>query len=852
MSVSSLLADNSDKSWSNLFINSLKVYNDLTVCGNILVEGDAEFVGNVQFDSFDIDNINAGPPDTFLSTNGASQVVWEPISAAPDTIYTDDGTLTGNREIAGDGNNLTFTNLSDYTVINTGNTTINTTGTTTIGANELDINADVSITPTPSTDNLVPQVLSIEPVTNKFRMVDISTLSSSPARNIIVAQSGGDYDNLADAVTAANGLTPASGNNVNIYVYPGTYDIVGTLTVSKFIKLIGIGKPTITRTSGAATDILDLNDDIENFILSSSVNTGNFITFSGFGNIKDCTFICSGMDYVVESNFGIGMYNVVFSNAAGSNTAFGRFNGAAFDYTFNNVSFVSLNLQRGFDCITGRYYFSNCKYRLDNLTPCLDIDTTREVFISTCDFYDGTSGNIALDISNGDVSIIGCNFINNLGTQINATGGDILTNACNLNETLINGIDLLKGSFQSTRIDEPSIKVLNELNIGSPTVGRGLVSGFGDSYPIPIAKTCTATGPADNGSTFNDITADLFENDGTSVPLFAATTANRSLLIGSPIATFSGIKIEITTALVLGAGSILIEYYSSGSGQFEPLRLMSTEADGNYNSRANTLFEIGTYQYRTNLDISDMALVNIDGLEAYYIRFRITSNITTIPQGDYIKIHSPYRFQCNENSFCQVFNDFNTRNRQLSLNTGVLSGGTPSTQTYYLSSSLKVDALENGLPATSDTFYSYVFNIPNNIDSSKDLSFILSFFTGNGNSGDVIFNYEAAYLRTDTDDPSDLSSIYTTSGSAPATSAGDLTGGVVSETFSYALGEDDKLKFLKIDLDVSPLICRRNNGSTCSDLLILRIGREGANVNDTFPASIFLVDFQMQYNIWYI
>jgi hypothetical protein len=39
MSINSLLVDNSDKSWSNLYVNSLTSYNDVTVKGKLKLEG---------------------------------------------------------------------------------------------------------------------------------------------------------------------------------------------------------------------------------------------------------------------------------------------------------------------------------------------------------------------------------------------------------------------------------------------------------------------------------------------------------------------------------------------------------------------------------------------------------------------------------------------------------------------------------------------------------------------------------------------------------------------------------------------------------------------------------------------
>ena len=71
--MNNLLVDNPNKTWATLYANSLKLYNNLTVCG------DSEFVGNVTFDNLNIDNLNPGPPNTFLHTNPAAQVVWEPI-----------------------------------------------------------------------------------------------------------------------------------------------------------------------------------------------------------------------------------------------------------------------------------------------------------------------------------------------------------------------------------------------------------------------------------------------------------------------------------------------------------------------------------------------------------------------------------------------------------------------------------------------------------------------------------------------------------------------------------------------------------------------------------------------------
>ena len=47
MSINSLLVGNSDKSWSNLYVNCLTSYNDVTVKGQLKLEGPVTPPGNV-------------------------------------------------------------------------------------------------------------------------------------------------------------------------------------------------------------------------------------------------------------------------------------------------------------------------------------------------------------------------------------------------------------------------------------------------------------------------------------------------------------------------------------------------------------------------------------------------------------------------------------------------------------------------------------------------------------------------------------------------------------------------------------------------------------------------------------
>ena len=70
MSVSSLTYDDPDKSWSNLYVNSIKVYNDFTVCGEFIAEA-----------GINVNQLQPGANSTFLHTDENGNVVWEPVES---------------------------------------------------------------------------------------------------------------------------------------------------------------------------------------------------------------------------------------------------------------------------------------------------------------------------------------------------------------------------------------------------------------------------------------------------------------------------------------------------------------------------------------------------------------------------------------------------------------------------------------------------------------------------------------------------------------------------------------------------------------------------------------------------
>jgi len=122
-------------------------------------------------------------------------------------LYTADGTLTGGRVLDGDGNELTFDNLSGFTISNnTGLTTISSSGDATISSvNDVILQAgDHRLTPSVAIDNTVDNVLGLSG-TGGIRRIITSAYSAELTSQVSVA--AGTASLTFDDTSAAYSLT---------------------------------------------------------------------------------------------------------------------------------------------------------------------------------------------------------------------------------------------------------------------------------------------------------------------------------------------------------------------------------------------------------------------------------------------------------------------------------------------------------------------------------------------------------------------------------------------------------------------------------------------------------------------
>jgi len=198
-------------------------------------------------------------------------------------------------------------------------------------------------------------------------------------------------------------------------------------------------------------------------------------------------------------------------------------------------------------------------------------------------------------------------------------------------------------AHMSTNTGDEGLGVKGELHVGSPEQGSETVLGEGDSYTRGLIAYSY------NGSIYTDISDEVKSYTGSSFT-FPDLNVNSAIYISSNLTVssesdyhrFYGIKMNLTTAQV--GGEIVAEYWDGAS--WTEFNTMTAESGGSYYRKSNQLFKVstGSYQVRFNPNIeTDWTKNNVPsyaGGNRYWVRFRITSTLTTAPIFEQWKIHS--------------------------------------------------------------------------------------------------------------------------------------------------------------------------------------------------------------------
>ena len=237
----------------------------------------------------------------------------------------------------------------------------------------------------------------------------------------ITVGTGKQFTSVVEAVEYANDIA-SDWNTVNVYIYPGTYDIIreydlseqvsswNGLTLADHVNLIGIGSPDKVILKG------ELPTDISSYAFDrNNVSTLNFWKNN---SVKNLTITAKNMRYCLHNEDGK-VYAV--------ENAVETIENCVFIYYENDTDIVSSRVPVGIGAAAGRKtVFKNCVFENQsangNYPLLLHNNTNTEKYCSwvfdLCNFVGGKMNSLKLSSAGSGqvelVNIIGCRLPNNI------------------------------------------------------------------------------------------------------------------------------------------------------------------------------------------------------------------------------------------------------------------------------------------------------------------------------------------------------------------------------------------------------------------------------------------------------
>jgi hypothetical protein len=278
---------------------------------------------------------------------------------------------------------------------------------------------------------------------------------------------------------------------------------------------------------------------------------------------------------------------------------------------------------------------------------------------------------------------------------------------------------------------EARMAIIGELSVGLPEKGYESVFGEGDSYTdgMVVLTTDSTAGPTSDGGNLTDASVNAQSSSGSTLT-FQGTAANHTILVassrssgGNPLKHWGWKVLQATAS---SGGSYAFEIWD-GTAWVDVSR-MATHSS-NFVSYADNVFlrPDSSEHIRFGLDPdTTWSLKTINGLEAYWVRVRIASAVTTLPEFEQFKLstsrtelnslgdvtfHGRARFK---ESLSFSGNVFGETGGVATTSVSVGSGGLPTGWSHPLKNSL--------LNTSGDAIY-FQGPLPRGTDTSMPLSF---------------------------------------------------------------------------------------------------------------------------------
>ena len=398
--------------------------------------------------------------------------------------------------------------------------------------------------------------------------------------------------------------------------------------------------------------------------------------------------------------------------------------------------------------------------------------------------------------------------------------------------------------------DDTGVLCSEDFSVGSPgnpakiTLGEGVAYGVGkeDTVPdgVPVlgsAWHCSMTNTS--GLTITsaiDVTEIFSSDDNSTVGLFNGTDTGNYILVGSEY-SYGGLKAKITSSGTVEPDNVVAEFLGNNVPTWREAHYMATNAYFPYNRMANNIATmVGEEQWYFGSDPLDFppswdkVTLNINGTDytKYWARFRITSDITTDPVIEQLKLHTN-KFKINPEGNAQYFG---LARYKKSLQFGVKNLITnnvdvPSNQQVtYETSECIANYSNNKFTSNAIDTSLLIQSIYSELDTSIPLLITLSYYGTSATAGDVEWEFDVY----------DIKDGFVYDGSAVPRS--------YSKIDSIAAG----LVNVRRTLNVTIPVCMLGDNSA----IVVKIKRDSSvtNTDDTYDGDIILTDFHLYGFCW--
>ncbi len=685
--------------------------------------------------------------------------------------------------------------------------------------------------------NNLPAIPPDDPLGDIINQLVASSTAASN-RILVVAPDNGEYTTIREALTAAAALVPApsSTNPVVIFVAPGTYSEQNPLQITEGIFLqtydsSGSGSATVVATDPTSPvfEVLNTRCGLAGFAITGALLSSGVRMAAGvFDSCLFSRLLVTGCQTAVEQQSGIGVYiENQFLRTLGVMTRSVDVTGGQFLSVTGQVGGTPGQVVPEALVVTGGEARVVATTFLDSTQGIsVSAGTTARVSASSCvRCTNGVSVNAATLVADGflmqahagavtDIEVIGST------STVFWTGGRYNADRISLESTA--SLVIAAPTDREGGVD-PSFSIVGELSVGTEEVPRESNFGQGDSHQRNMAVFTNTNGEV---GTWDDITTDV-EDSTTSTAVFPGTGIDNTVYFGGDV-TFPGVSVIISSALTLGAGSLVWEYWDGVA--WTAFDVLATKDGPPYSQYGNAVFErVDTEEIRfSDGIISAWATTSLNGSTKYWARCRITAAITTIPDTDFVKL-STNRANFSPCGFLSFFGDAEPV-RDLLVHQRLsddLAGASPANASLGLTTNITITPIDNHFQDGVLDGFGMIVIVPEGSDTSRSFALEVLWAPNTNNAGDV--ELEVNYGLVQTGDTLD--------NSVPDTN--------LSQIITVPLNDDDVVRKQTYNMEIPEAVP--------GDLLVFSLFRDAqaGNLDDTLAGNIKIVSIRAFANFWH-